>query len=277
MHSTTDLGDMDLLILACEVDLPLSNKLLECSSERRQCVHNNESTRPWFNRSQFLSVGYTAVCTGLCSSAVEVAEEHFVFLQRLLSATNHGFRDWWRLAPRSGAFNMKVTLGQGNKKKQFVVKLPRVREKGEEGSLMLSHRVQIENVTADWSVKAWMGFSYMIGRALLMYPKEVGVWEKVKRTRKQENKVKAIERLTELTTKSLLRGKRIFEVDEVDWTKEFGLLVKNGWGLKGVFEVKEESGGCDETNRCVVVHLDAVYITLFEQRKLLLVPTKHQV
>ena len=264
MHSTTDLGDMDLVILACEVDLPLSNKLLECTSEWRHHFQGNIApSAPWFNRTPLLSVGYTGVCTGLCSIAVKVAEEHFVFLQRLLSATNHGFRDWWRLAPRSGAFNMKVTLGQGNKKKQFVVKLPRVREKGEEGSLMLSHRVQIENVTADWSVKAWMGFSYMIGRALLMYPKEVGVWEKVKRA----NKVKAIERLTELTTKSLLRGKRIFEVAAVDWTKEFGRLVKKGWGLKGVFKVKEENGGCDKRNRCVVVHLDAVYITVFEQRK----------
>ena len=87
-----------------------------------------------------------------------MAQKSTFFLQRLLSAANHGLREWWRLAPRSGAFNMKVRLGPPNREKLLVVKLPLVREKAEGASLMLAHRVEIENVNVSWSVKARMGF-----------------------------------------------------------------------------------------------------------------------
>ena len=264
LMSTTDWGNMALLMIISEVDLPILSQLLDCRSDWHYHFQRKPAPcTPWFNSTPSLPVECSGVCTGVCGIAVEVAEEHFVFLQRLLSATNHGFRDWWRLAARSGAFNMKVILGQQSKKMQFVVKLPRVREKGEGESLLLAHRVEIENVTVDWSVKARMGLSYVIGRALLRHLNEVGVWEKVRRAKKGQ----AIERLTELTTKSLLRGKRIFKVAGVDWTKEFGRLVRRGWGWEGVFNVREENGGCAKRNRCVVVHLDPVYITVFEQRK----------
>ena len=247
---------MLLLDVASQVDHLLLDKLVECRhGGGYQLMRTPAPRTPWFNTNTNMPIKHT----GTCRIAVEVAEDHFVLLHRLLSATNHGLRGWWRLTGRRQIVVMKVRLVVVGKEQMFLVKLPRLCDDVE--PLLLTQRVIIQNLHSGWNVRVRLGLGYVIGRALMKQLKK-RTWEV-----DISEKCMAIKRLAEITMASLVAGKREFEVKEVDWTKGLQRLVAKGWGWEGVFNVRGSSAQYARSKRCVVVHLSPAYITSFEETK----------
>ena len=196
-----------------------------------------------------------------CRLAVEAAELDLIILNRLLQATSRGLRDWWEDAGRNGSIVMTVWCSTAHtmswSSERFLVKLPVLPKQGTGITLQSMQFISIRNLGGHLSVRVRVGLGYVLARALgAILDRKTYTEHKIQRGKKGE----AILKMSAFVMECLASGDRMFEIGEIDWTKEIKSLVHKRWGWTGVFQIREDNAASRVNERCVVILFDPARI-----------------